>query len=1338
LPPSVIAAWPRTKADQIKVDRRTLKEHADHPAVAPLLQGQAGAVLPLYRTLLSYQVEIAEEDGFLRRQGDGWEFQPDAVVPDPTELWRKLISEFPYALPGLLLIGRCGEHLAEILTGSLDPLQIVNVAPLEHLYESGPNLDLYNHLVSEAIMELVRTLPEDRSLRVLEIGAGTGAATSAIVPHLPEVRTEYVFTDVSDVFLANAETKFADYPFLKYGLLDIEKDLAAQGFDLHGYDIVVAANVLHATSDLKNTLTRARSLLAADGLLLLHETHRHRMVDLVFGTMKDWWAFRDTDLRGNAPVLSTKAWRDVLADVGFEDISVFNESGVVSRDPLQSVMIARNPSRFAKDREAGAAEKVRRTWLLLTGDGVDAGRIPDLGSALQEAGHRVITARSAAAYSQIDASTYCVNPRDGGQIEQLCQALGAGEDWIDEIVHLWGFDSDPGDSAEALLDLQDERCMSTIYLVQALQKAKWNAAPRLWLIAAGALAHPGIGGPVNPAQAPLWGLGRVIQNEHPDLSARMIDLHPGVAPSAIMPLAARELLEPTDDDEILLSLGTRHVNVIRRTSAEEQLLRFSVNGTNGSAKQAYQLDFLSHGSLENLYLRPTTVSSPGPGQVLLKVHAAGLNFRDVMWAMGMLPEEALENGFSGPTLGMECSGTVVAVATDVDGVTAGDDVVAFASSCFSEYVLADATAVAKKPAHLTFAEAATIPTVFFTAYYALDTLARLQPGERILIHGAAGGVGLAAIQIAKQRGAEIFATAGTPEKRDFVKYLGADHVLDSRSLEFADRIVEMTGGGGVDVLLNSLAGEAIYYNLRLLNPFGRFLEIGKRDLYANSKIGLKPFCNNISYFAIDADQFLIEKKKLSGQIFEQVMSLIEDGTLRPLVHRVFPISRVVDAFRHMQQSKHIGKIVVTMDDPNVVVTPPVADRYTLRADGTYLISGGLGGFGLATARWMVHRGARNLVLLGRSGAATAETRRAVAELEKAGAKVVVAKADVSREDDVRRVLEAATSNLPPLRGVLHAAMVLDDHILQQSDRERFMRVLRPKIVGAWNLHRLTEGIPLDFFVVYSSATTLIGNPGQANYVAANLFLDSLASMRRGQGLPALSVAWGSIEDVGYLARHTEIRSLIEERISMQSFTSTQALGVLERLLLAGADRVAPVGFNWPKTLGALPSAKSPKFDVVRAQGAMDTADSGEASEVRSLLAELPEDERIDVVIQLLAEQVSKVLRTTVAKLDVNKSLLDMGVDSLMGVEMKMVIDKQFGVDLPAMELMGGASIARIAKRILILSALPAAASAKQDEAALKSIYDEIDKEIDVLSDEALDAYVAQFSDAQAASKEPVL
>jgi phthiocerol/phenolphthiocerol synthesis type-I polyketide synthase C len=354
-----------------------------------------------------------------------------------------------------------------------------------------------------------------------------------------------------------------------------------------------------------------------------------------------------------------------------------------------------------------------------------------------------------------------------------------------------------------------------------------------------------------------------------------------------------------------------------------------------------------------------------------------------MYALGLLSDEAIENGFAGPTLGFEFAGVVSRVGCEGGQFSPGDEVVGFGPSSFGNRVVTEAGAIAHIPPGMSCEAAATIPTTFFTAYYALHHLARLRPGEKVLIHGAAGGVGIAAIQIARHIGAEVYASAGSDEKRDFLRLLGADHVFDSRSLAFADQILAQTGGQGIDVVLNSLAGEAINRNLRILRPFGRFLELGKRDFYENTRIGLRPFRNNVSYFGIDADQLLVAQPDLAQSLFTEVMALFHQGVLHPLPFTAFEAAQVVDAFRHMQQARQIGKVVVTYHHGITRAQPPVAvGRKSLRfpADASYLITGGLRGFGLRTAEWLADKGARHLILISRSGSASSEARAGIERL----------------------------------------------------------------------------------------------------------------------------------------------------------------------------------------------------------------------------------------------------------------------------------------------------------------------------------------------------------------------
>jgi NADPH:quinone reductase-like Zn-dependent oxidoreductase/acyl carrier protein len=576
-----------------------------------------------------------------------------------------------------------------------------------------------------------------------------------------------------------------------------------------------------------------------------------------------------------------------------------------------------------------------------------------------------------------------------------------------------------------------------------------------------------------------------------------------------------------------------------------------------------------------------------------------------------------------------------------------------------------------------------VPVAFFTAYYALHHLGELHPGNRVLIHGAAGGVGLAALQYARYCGAEIFATAGCEEKRDFLRLLGAEHVLDSRSLAFADEIQAITHGEGVDVVLNSLSGEAVSKNLEVLRPFGRLLELGKRDYYENAKIGLRPFRNNIAYFGIDIDQLFKERPDLAGRLLREMMDLFAAGVLRPLPHRVFSSARVADAFRHMQQSRHIGKIVVAYDDQPVPVRLPedVNAGITLRPDSTYLIAGGLGGFGLATAKWMVDKGARNLVLLGRNGAVSSESRNTVAELEAAGVTVHVAKADISDALSLSEVFEDIESVLPPLRGIVHAAMVLEDSLVQNLDWGGLSRVLAPKVQGAWNLHRQSLGLSLDFFILYSSATTSIGNPGQANYVAANVFLESLASHRRSGGLPGLVVCWGPIDDVGYLARTEVTKDAITSRLGGQGLTSGTALRTLERLMLAGRNGLAVANLDWHKVARALPAVRSAKFSMLTRGMDEVSGDAGLADDIQKLINGMSDDQAHELATTMLREQVAKVVRMPAEHVDVEQSVFELGMDSLMAVELQVAIESQFGVTIPAMAINEETSIVQLAGQI---------------------------------------------------------
>jgi acyl transferase domain-containing protein/NADPH:quinone reductase-like Zn-dependent oxidoreductase/thioesterase domain-containing protein/NAD(P)-dependent dehydrogenase (short-subunit alcohol dehydrogenase family)/acyl carrier protein len=838
------------------------------------------------------------------------------------------------------------------------------------------------------------------------------------------------------------------------------------------------------------------------------------------------------------------------------------------------------------------------------------------------------------------------------------------------VMHLWSLDA-PGVTelnACSLAQAEVTGCHGVLDMVQAM--AQEASTPRLWIVTRGA---QGVGprDEISVAQAPTLGIGRTIMTEFPEWSCRLVDLDPGGAEAAAE-LLLQEMVRDDGETEVAWRGPSRLANRLTRTSLEEHSPRASLH-----RKPGFSLKIPTSAVIDELALQENPRRKPGADEVEIEICAAALNFRDVMKSLGIYPMESDLDLL----LGDECSGRVVAVGKQVRGLRIGDEVIASGLGCFGSHLTVSAPYVVRKPARLSFEEAATIPVAFMTSWYALHHLGRIQAGERILIHSATGGVGLAAIQIAKLAGAEIFATAGNAEKRSYLRKLGIRHVMDSRSTAFAAEIRRLTKGAGVDLVLNSLAGDAIAKGLSALAPGGRFLEIGKRDVYGNTAVGLRPFRNNLSLFVIDLGQVMATQPQTVQNLLQTILKLFRANKLRPLPYRSLPVSQAADGFRLMAQAKHIGKIVLTMQDAHVAPKPlPPKKQIEFPAKASYLISGGLGGFGLALAKWLAERGAKCLVLAGRSGAGTPEAKRAVAELRRRGAKVVAVKVDVANEQQVARLFERVRRKLPPLRGIFHAAMVLDDGFLPQLTPERFARVMSPKATGAWNLHAASKEMPLDHFVMFSSGSALMGGGGQANYAAANCFLDALAHYRRWLGLPALTVNWGALGEVGVLARNAEVAKHLAAH-GVHSIASAQATEMLGRLLQRDITQIAFMRMDWQKVLGtAANAAPSPRYSEVFV--AAEQKQTGNGGDLRALVLSAPPEKSLELAASLVGESVAAVLRTSVDTLDANRPLMEMGLDSLMVFELLNRLETQFGIQLRTSKISANATLRGLAAVVL--------------------------------------------------------
>jgi amino acid adenylation domain-containing protein len=798
--------------------------------------------------------------------------------------------------------------------------------------------------------------------------------------------------------------------------------------------------------------------------------------------------------------------------------------------------------------------------------------------------------------------------------------------------------------------------------------ARTQPHPSITILADGVAQCPG-DPPRSPFFAPVVGLVRTARNEMPDLLARVIDTG---SHGIVIDRLAEEVLRGGGEPLIALR-GDKRLACRLGAVAEESLPLATTTWQPKTRMPPFRVTMSAPGALDRLRLREMASPRPQPGEVLVEVRAVGLNFRDVMAATALLPADA-ETAPAWQHLGLECAGVVREVGEGCDPGLVGQRVIAMTPGALASHVTAPAALVIPIPDKLSFANGAALPTAYATAQYALCSLARLQVGETVLIHAATGGVGLAAVAIARRCGARIIATAGRPEKRDYLRARGVLDVFDSRSLAFADDVLAATQGRGVDVVLNSLPGPYLEKSLSLLAPGGRFLEIGKRDVYGDSLIGLRSLRRNAAFFVVDLAGIARERPQAVVAELQSVIHDLDAGKLELLPVELFCSDEVAGAFRHMANADHIGKIVITHEQPAEVELDRESSRM-IRPDATYLVTGGLGGFGLAIAQWLASQGARSLALIGRSGGARAEAQSAVAAMCAAGVDVMAIAADVSDAAQVSAALRAIAATGRPLCGIIHAAGIIDDTLLGDLDADRVRRVFAPKAVGAWHLHSLTAGLPLDFFVCCSSVAGLVGSVGQAHYAAANRFLDALAAMRQAQRLPGLSIAWGPIADAGFLTRRPDIARHLEQG-GMRPIPVQAALDALASLLLRTCDTIAVADIAAPLVARALPATAGSGYLAELVSS--DARGHAAPESLRSRWLQLPAVGRPSFIADFLRHQIGAVLKTAPSSIEEERPLAELGLDSLTSFELKNRIESAIDASLPITKFLQKPTVRQLA------------------------------------------------------------
>ncbi len=1241
----------------------------------------------------------------LTKTTDGYATNPAflTAADSATVLLKESLGKYPGHLPEALLCSATCAALGPIMRGEKEAVQVLftggGAELLDQFYGDGLVTSPWLAAIATAVAAAARDLPEGRDLRILEIGAGTGGLASQVLPLLQRGVHSYIFSDVSAAFFPAARQKLAAFPEVEFKTFDLEKSGSEQDFALGSFDLILGTNVIHAVRDVKDALGNIRDLLTAGGSLFFVDVATpHLWLNAVFGLTSGWWRFTDYVLRPHHPLLRREQWEEVLLQSGFSETASL--AGLIrSRggESLIGLMARKAWTEPVVTAEQEMVTPMETSWLIIA----DSSGLGDaLAAQLALNGCRCRIAHRGNDFAETSEDHFTLRaevPEDWQHLITAC-----AEQSPDRIVYLWGLDEQ--NPAAELLGTD-----GLFHLAQALDLAKKQ---RIDVVTRGAQAV-GHRHDATVAQAAVIGLMRVIANEHPNITCRSIDLANAPASPDVRALW-QELLHQDAEREIVLRGEARYVRRIQRglASREQEMDR----------NVPLRLESRERGILDSLRLMPFALPPCGAGEVVIEVKAAGMNFRDVLKALALYPAETADARIYGD----EVAGIVKAVGSEVTHVAVGDEVFGLAVFGLATHSMARAGDVRLIPRGLSFEEAATLPVVFMTSWHALKTVTNLQPGERVLVHAGAGGVGMAAIQIAHHLGATVIASAGSPAKRSLLETMGVQHVIDSRRADFAEAVLEITDGQGVDVVLNALAAEAIPMGLSCLAQFGRFIEIGKRDIYQNSRIPLWPLRKNASFHVVAMDAIFGGDEKRTQRLLETIADLVSANALQPLPFRSFPACRLDTAFRLMAQGKHTGKVVVAFPAPFVATRgEPLAPAFTVKSDGTYLITGGFGGFGKVVAEWLVTCGAKHLVLTSRQGATTPQAQEFLNSLRAREVEVRVISADIGSHAEVQKIFTEIGSAGIALKGIFHLAMVIDDAPMASLTRDRMRAVFAPKAHGAWLLHEATQGMDLDCFVMFSSVSSIFGNSGQANYAAANAFLDALAHHRQASGLPALVINWGALGGEGYVARNERVAEYLA-RQGTTPLTPIEVVGLMESFLNAGATQALALRVDWSKWRQSFRgSQESPLLEHIFAAGIDAPESSGTKSDWRLKIETCAPNERADIISLAVRDVVGSVLRVKPEGLRVDQPLTDLGLDSLMAVEIENSIESAIGIALPPASLMKARTIEQIVTLIVEhMGGAVTTAKSKPADVVERSVRPE-DLDLDVLSDDAIDRLLGE-------------
>ncbi|OJK00237.1 hypothetical protein ASPACDRAFT_28570 [Aspergillus aculeatus ATCC 16872] len=1155
------------------------------------------------------------------------------------------------------MVCHLGLKLPNILRGEADPLQLMMEDHLlSRYYGEAIKWSRSNAQASELVRLCCHKNPR---AHILEIGGGTGACTQHVVDALGPTKPvgRYDFTDTSVAFFEAARMRFSRWEdVMDFRRLDIEADPAAQGFECGSYDVVLACQVLHATRNMRRTLDHVRQLMKPGAKLILVETTRDQLDEFfTFGLLPGWW-FGEEPERQSGPSLTPEMWHSVLNATGFSGV----DFEARDCDSDEFYMISTMMATAAPVSFSDAQIEVLLIYLDLS---PPIAWTQDLQVALGRRSSSLTSLRELKGGSEVEG--------------KICVFLGEVEHPILECVRENEFQ----------------------LLTSVLQMSRGT----LWVTRGASIASE------DPWKALHLGLLRTLRNENPGSKFVSLDLDPRREPWTA---ESRNVIADVMNASLLGSSQKEFeyaerdgVVLVPRLFSEPTFIHEEdsiVMEQFQNEKCLLRLDVQTPGLLNSLHFRMDLADAAGTDEpsddwVEIQPKVFGLNFRDVLVAMGQLESDRV--------MGFECAGVVTnlsekTAAATKRGLAVGDRVCALLKGKWASRVRTARTNVVRIPETLSFAQAASIPLAFTTAYISLYTVARLRRGEKVLIHSGAGGVGQAAIILARLVGAEVFATAGTQTKRNFLIdrfEVSPDHVFSSRDSNFVAGVQACTGGKGVDMVLNSLSGPLLQSSFDCLADFGRFVEIGKKDLEQDSQLSMATFARNVSFSSVDILYWQASRSAEVSRAMSEVVRLLEQRTI-DLIGPIseYSVSAIEKAFRTMQGGQHVGKIVVTTTGADMVPVHREVIPIVLKPDASYLVAGGMGGIGSRICEWMVKRGARHLLILSRN------TRRRpfVTGLQQRGCTIRLHACDIADEGRLQAVLgQCQEDGMPPIRGVIQAAMVLKDTLVSQMTAHDFHTALRPKVQGSWNLHNIAPDV--DFFVMLSSLVGVIGGVGLANYAAAGAFQDALAQHRTAQGKHAVTIDLGMVKSIGYVAEADPAVATRLARMGYQAMHEAEVLAVLEQALrmsstspaLSSPTPTSPAvivtGINTgpgPHWTGA-DWMQEARFAGIRYRdpvsghqhGALSSTPFHDDSLRNQVSSATTQEDATALVVQAIGQKLVSMFGLADAEMCANRTLAGVGVDSLVAIELRNWITAQLKVDISVFDLMKGRTIAELAE-----------------------------------------------------------